>query len=182
MSSIWKGIRSLVNIKTTSRKDIIIVNYKGKKIIDPKKIAQLFNEHYAKVVSDIEKKIPKPLKEFHHYLRNIQVKDSFFLNPASPQEIFDIILSFDLKKSLGPNSIPIYILKISNNFLSDALAEIINLSFKTGIFPDLCKLAIFKKDDPLLCINYRPISLLSIYSKIFEKLIYSRMYYFLDKK
>ena len=76
-------------------------------------------------------------------------------------------------------------MKISNNFLSDALAEIINLSFKTGIFPDLCKLAkvipIFKKDDPLLCINYRPISLLSIYSKLFEKLIYSRMYYFLDK-
>ena len=172
MSSIWKGIRSLVNIKTTSRKDIIIVSNKGKKIIDPKKMAQLFNEHYAKVGSDIEKKIPKPLKEFHHYLRNIQVKDSFFLNPASPQEIFDIILSFDLKKSLCPNSIPIYILKISNNFLSAALAEIINLSFKTGIFPDLCKLAkvipIFKKDDPLLCINYRPISLLSIYSKIFE--------------
>ena len=154
-------------------------------LFDPKKIAQLFNEHYAKVGSDIEKKILKPLKEFHHYLRNIQVKDSFFLNPASPQEIFDIILSLDLKKSLGPNSIPIYILKISNNFLSDALAEIINISFKTGIFPDLCKLAkeipIFKKDDPLLCINYRPISLLSIYSKIFEKLIYSRMYYFLDK-
>ena len=142
MSSIWKGIRSLVNIKTTSRKDIIKVNNKGKKIIDPKKIAQLFNEHDAKVGSDIEKKIPKPLKEFHHYLRNIQVKDdSFFLNSASPQEIFDIILSFDFKKSLGPNSIPIYILKISNNFLSDALAEIINLSFKTGIFPDLCKLA-----------------------------------------
>ena len=68
MSSIWKGIRSLVNIKTTSRKDIIIVNNKGKKIIDPKKIAQLFNEHYAKVGSDIEKKIPKPLKEFHYYL------------------------------------------------------------------------------------------------------------------
>ena len=62
---------------------------------------------------------------------------------------------------------------------------ILNLSFKTGIFPDLCKLAkimpIFKKDDPMLCINYRPISLLSIYSKIFEKLIYSRMYYSLNK-
>ena len=65
------------------------------------------------------------------------------------------------------------------------MAEIIDLAFKTGIFPDLCKLAkiipIFKKDDAMLCINYRPISLLSIYSKIFEKLIYSRMYYFLNK-
>ena len=33
----------------------------------------------------------------------------------------------------------------------------------------------------MLCINYRPISIISIYSKIFEKLIYSRMYYFLNK-
>ena len=114
----------------------------------------------------------------------VYVNKSFFLSPASPREIFDIILSFDIKKSLGPNSMPIYILKISNNFLSNVLADIINLSFKTGIFPDLCKLVkiipIFKKDDPMLCINYRPISLLSIYSKIFEKLIYSRIYYFLN--
>ena len=69
---------------------------------------------------------------------------------------------------------PIYILKI-NNIFSEQLANIVNLSFKTGIYPDLCKLAkvipIFKKDDPLLCVNYRPISLLPIYSKIFEKVI-----------
>ena len=112
-----------------------------KKITDPKKIAKLFNDHYASVGPNIDKKIPKPLKKFNEYLRNIHVGKSFFLNPASPQEIFDIILSYDIKKSLGPNSIPIYILKISNNFLSDVLADIINLSFKTGIFTDLCKLA-----------------------------------------
>jgi len=59
------------------------------------------------------------------------------------------------------------------------------LSFETGIFPDLCKHAkikpIFKKADPLLCNNYRPISLLPIFSKIFEKIIYTRMYNFIDK-
>ena len=59
-----------------------------------------------------------------------------------------------------------------------------NISFTTGIFPDLCKLAkaipIFKKDDPLDCVNYRPISLLPVFSKIFEKIIYSRMYEFLE--
>ena len=76
-------------------------------------------------------------------------------------------------------------MKISNHFFSDKLAEIINLSFLSGIFPDLCKLSkiipIFKKDDPLLCINYRPISLLSNISKLFEKLVYKRMYSFLDQ-
>ena len=40
---------------------------------------------------------------------------------------------------------------------------------------------IFKKDDPLLCQNYRPISILPIYSKILEKILYTRMYSFLEK-
>ena len=105
---------------------------------------------------------------------NLQVEKSFFLKPVVKQEIFDLILAFDNKKSLGPNSTPLHINRF--NRLTDLLTEIANLSFKTGIFPDLCKLSkiipIFKKDDPMFCFNYRPISLLPIYSKIFEKLIY----------
>ena len=66
-----------------------------------------------------------------------------------------------------------YVLKVANIFFAEKL-----------IFPDLCKLAkvipLFKKDNPLLCENYRPISLLTVYSKIFEKVIYTRMYNFLD--
>ena len=77
-----------------------------------------------------------------------------------------------------------YILKVANSFFSNKLSDIINLSFLTGTFPDLCKLAkiipLFKNDNPLLCENYRPISLLPVYSKIFEKVIYTRMYKFLD--
>ena len=114
-----------------------------------------------------------------------QVPNRLTVSRTIPQlERFLLILSFNARKTLGPNSIHIYILKISNNYFSDLLTDIINLSFKTGIFPDLCKLSkiipLFKKDDPMLCVNYRPISLLSIYSKIFEKLIYGRMYSFLN--
>ena len=76
------------------------------------------------------------------------------------------------------------IYSVSNTIFSDKLIVIVNLAFKTGIFPDLCKLAniipIFKNDDPLLCVNYCPVSPLPIYSKIFEKLIHKRMYSFLD--
>ena len=66
-----------------------------------------------------------------------------------------------------------YVLKVANSFFSDKLCDIINLSFLTGIFPDPCKLAkvipLFKKDNPLLCENYRSTSQLPVYSKIFEK-------------
>ena len=49
MSTIWKGVRSIVNINNTSNKDIKILDKNGKKITDPQKIVNLFNIHYANV-------------------------------------------------------------------------------------------------------------------------------------
>ena len=43
----------------------------------------------------------------------IKVNKTFFLTPATPEELFDIILPFDIKKILGTNSIPVYILQIA---------------------------------------------------------------------
>ena len=183
-SMIWKGIRSIVNINNTSTKCIKLINDKGKYISDQKKIADLFNEYFSNVGPDIASKIKKPKKHYRHFMSKISTFQSFFLSPVTSDEIFDIIKTFDINKSLGPNSIPIYILKIFNNFFSEKLCDITNLIFETGIFPDLCKIAkvipIYKKSNPLLCENYRPISLLPIFSKIFEKIIYKRMYNFIE--
>ena len=54
MSTIWKGIRLIVNINNTSKKDIKILDKNGKKITDPQKIVNLFNNHYANVGPNID--------------------------------------------------------------------------------------------------------------------------------
>ena len=63
---------------------------------------------------------------------------------------------------------------------------VINLSFSTGTFPDILKLAkampFFKREDPSLCTNYRPISLLSNLSKIIETLVHKCVSNFLTEK
>ena len=91
----------------------------------------------------------------------------------------------DINKSPGLNSIPVYILKNCKTLLSDCLTQIVNLSFISETFPELCRIGkvvpVFKKEDPLFLKNYWPMSVLPIYSKIFEKLIYTRMYNFLEK-
>ena len=56
MSTIWEGIRSIVNINNTSKKDIKILDKNGKKITDLQKIVNLFNNHYANVGPNIDKK------------------------------------------------------------------------------------------------------------------------------
>ena len=183
-SIIWKGIKTIVNIKPSSRKDISLIDDNGKDTTDPYKISNIFNKYFVNIGPDIDKTIPKSNHDFSDYLHEIHCNKTFFLVPTTRNEISDIINKFDNNKATGPNSIPVFILKIYNCFFSEHLSNIINLSFVTGLFPDLCKLAkvipIYKGDDELLCENYRPISLLPIFSKVFEKVIYTRMYKFLS--
>ena len=120
--------------------------------------------------------------DFTDYLKN-PTESTFHFESADSQEILLIIDSLDSNKASGPNSIPTDVLKLIKNNICYPLKEIINLSFATGIYPTKLKvIPIFKnKGDPLLISNYRPISLLSNLNKKFEKIVYKRLYSFLDR-
>ena len=78
------------------------------------------------------------------------------------------------------------ILKLLNKDISDQLAILFNQSFSSGIFPSILKtskiIRIYKKGSKLECSKYRPIFLLSNIDKILERLMYNRLYNFLEKK
>ena len=61
----------------------------------------------------------------------------------------------------------------------------VNLSFEQGVFLDELKIAVitplYKAKDPMFFNNYRPISLLSVFSKIFERLMYNRILNFINR-
>ena len=76
-------------------------------------------------------------------------------------------------------------LKYSSNVVSSTLAEIINLSISSGMYSTKLKMAkvipMFKAEDNTNANSYRPISLLSNFNRIFEKLVYSRMESFIEQ-
>ncbi len=78
------------------------------------------------------------------------------------------------------------LLKITKEVFIEPLLSINNQTLNTGIFPDKLKIAkvtpVYKKDDQSQFTNYRPISLLPVISKIFERIIYNQVYNFFIKE
>ena len=181
-------------MKSAKSSSIKLLDENNVLVSDPKVISNKFNHYFSTIGPEIERKISNGPGNFKDYF-NVRDNDgkliinnsnsSFFLSPTVPAEIEKIIDSLDTKKSTGPNSIPVFILKILKPFFSFWLSELINLSFNMGVFPEILKIAkvtpLHKKECKLNFQNYRPISLLSVLSKNFEKTIYSRVYSYLVK-
>ena len=186
MKKLWSGIKSVVSIKKSSNLNVInkLKDSNGNITSDPVVIAGIFNKFFVNVSHDITKNIPRSNKSPVDFMGD-RVGNSFFTTPSVPFEVSDIISALKSGKSLGPNSIPMKILKSLSPLISSPLSQIINESFQSGIFPDKMKFAkvipLFKKGCPLTASNYRPISLLSVFSKITEKVMYERLYKFLEK-
>ena len=74
-----------------------------------------------------------------------------------------------------PSDIPIRIIKKVSNIISPTLMLIINKNMNNGNFPDELKIGrispIYKKDNEELIENYRPVSTIPIFGKIFEKVL-----------
>ena len=98
---------------------------------------------------------------------------------------YETKITLKTNKAVRLNSIPTKILKTYSKSLSKPLSELINLSFTLGKFPTILKIAkvitIHKKGEKSEH-NYRPISLISNISKLLEKLVYERLYFFLEKE
>ena len=113
------------------------------------------------------------------YLNN-RVANSIYLSSTSSNEVENIIRDFENDKA---SDISVVILKQCAKFISGHLSGFFNQFLESGSFPDILKVGkitpIFKKGDPRLLDNYRPVSMLPVFGKILEKIIYSRLYSFL---
>ena len=149
-------------------------------------MANIFDNVFVSTVKKINEIIPPTIKSPLEYLSS-QNESSFFISQASPAEIKVVINSLKSGKAVGPHSVPIYLLKILSEYVAVPLCDIVNESFSTGsgIFPEMIKLAkvipLYEKNSPEVPSNYRPISLLSVFSKMVEKHMHKRLYSFLEK-
>ena len=175
---VWEGIKSIINIKNSKNNIISQLKVNEKSIDDPNEIAKSLNDFFVNVGPTTERSIPhNPVIKPENYLTN-KNQDDFFIAHISNEEILDLINNLE-SKSTGPQSIPVDLLKLIADLIVLPLGKIINNSFSSGIFPDalkVCKVVPIHKGGSMEELNnYRPISLLSIFDKLIEKLMHKRL-------
>ena len=122
----------------------------------------------------------KDKEDFKSYLTfNNKAYGNFKFKRVSEKDVNHIILNLKSKTTTGYDNLSPKLIKSISHIISKPLTLLINQSFKTFIFPTKLKIAkvipIYKKGDPKLIENYRPISLLPTISKIFERVAYNQL-------
>ena len=180
----WEGIRNVLNVSKKDLSSPTKLTVDDVDIFDPKIISEKFNDFFVNIGNKVEDKIPHPKSSFMTYLKN-RVGNSMFITPVDDIEVFNMLKKIDKNKSSGPNSIPTNLLQEHAAAFTLPLKLALNQSFAEGKFPDLLKIAkvcpVFKKGERNIRENYRPISLLSNLSKVFERAMHLRLYNFLEE-
>jgi hypothetical protein len=150
--------------------------------------AEVFNKYFLTIAESISCKITGNNKKssivlnthcliYHRYLI-FHLAILFFIIHLQ-EKLKKIIHSFPWKNSCGYDEISVKVLKISAPFISSPLCRIINLSLNSGVFTTRLKYSIItplhKKGYKNNVTDYRPISLLTSFSKCFERIIYNRL-------
>ena len=110
---------------------------------------------------------------------------SFFLQPSTSAEVLLTIDQLKNKNAVRYNDIETKFIKYSKHIIAPIISDLFIVCVSNGVFPNCLKIAevipVFKKGDKNNPYNYQPISLLSQFDKILEKMIFTRLYLYLEK-
>ena len=150
--------------------------HKNEFLIDFDKKAELFNSFFPGQCSLVSSSSELPSKLKH------LTQSHLSLMTFSTDDIAKMIQNLDHNKAHGHDQVSIRMLKLCSNSICKPLKIIFNRCLETSTFPNDWKkgnvVPVFKKGDKQILKNYRPISLLPVCGKIFEKLIFNEMFKF----
>ena len=187
-SATWKVINKAFGKKKKSRiypeKTLIGDPKKPTESTSQKDIANNLNNHFANVASNLAKKLEKVDIQPISYMGR-ENKSSMYLKYISLCEILEEIRSICAQKAMGYDGIPPKIVKWAPELFAPILLAIFNKCIDMGYYPNCMKIAkvapIHKEGDINDCNNYRPISVLSQFNQLFERLLAKRLHSFFDK-
>ena len=147
-------------------------------------IANGFNSFFVNVGPTLAKNIPNIHKSPSAFLKN-RVTDCMCIEEVTNDELECIIKNLK-DSSPGWDEISAKVIKSTHDSFKTPLVHVLNLSLSNGVFPSELKIArvipFFNAGEPLLYSNYRPVSVLPLFSKILERLMYNRLLSFVNER
>lgn len=135
------------------------------------KIANAFNKHFV----SIDPKLAEEIRTEPNDFRTVDI-----------QYILRALTELKNGKASGPDRIPVGLVKDASEFITLPLTLIYNSSLTSGVFPYIWKVAkvtpIFNSGARDDVNNYRPISVLSIFGRILEKIVHDRLIHYFNEK
>ena len=180
----WDTLKNILNklkYKSVHPKMFLI---DGHQVTNMTSIANKFNEYFTSVGSNLANAIDTRGKPAYTSYLRVPAISTFNFTYTNSDEVRILINNLKPKQSAGHDSISSKLLKDIGHIIAPTLSVIINQSLYTGIFPKQLKIAkvipLFNKGEETSIENYRPISLLSSISKVFERVVFNQLYQYLD--
>jgi len=204
--TFWRTIKPLFSEKQKSLDRNIVIMEDEKLLSDNVEVAEKLNNFFVEAVKnlDIVPFVPEMeinacggdldeiIKQYGSHSsimkikENVTIKEKFIFKNMTPEDITKRINDIDPRKASIENDIPAKILKGSNDIVSKHLSDIYNESKDDRNYPSSLKLGTVtpinkKSTKTLLKKDYRPVSLIPIVSKLYEKEMYDQIYAYVDQ-
>ena len=201
----WKTIKPMFSKKCTMKEKITLV--KNDEIIsDCQPVAELFNKFFANIVKELNLVIDNEFlvnvdhigdpvqKAIEKYKNHPSVKaisekydkNTFSFRYVSLDEIKKEIKNLNTKKACQDTDIPTKIVQENSDIFAEFIFQNLNYGIEFSVFPANIKNAnitpVHKKDSRNIESNYRPVSILSNISKIYERCLYNQISDFFEEK
>ena len=181
LKKTWDIINSSIKKKNTNQKVVLCDN---ETLVNTDDIPNTFIDYLTNVPKQLISELPNNNNNVNMYLKNRQRNTFFLYYHIQSKDIEDAIGNLK-NNGCGLFNFSTTVLDNVKSDISSTLSNIFNLCSDQGYFPDElktgCITPIFKKGDKTSVSNYRPVCSLSPFSKIFERIIYTRMLNFIDK-
>lgn len=180
----WNVINEMMGktkLKTTNLPQRLIVG--DESVTEKLSIAEKFNEFFVKVGPNLASSLPASSKDHLIYINNNESSIGE-VEELTDEELYKALKTLKPNKSAGFDEINVNVVLQVIELIFKPLKFIYNLSLQCGIFPQNLKIAkvipLYKKGDRTEVSNYRPISILPCFSKILERIIYNRLYSYIE--
>lgn len=181
MKNKWRNLNQVLGRKQRLPIESIAAE-DGNFVDDPMLIADMFNDYFANIALELAP-VATGVSDVSSLGTLSSQSRCFYLEPVTSDEVLRLVTKLSDDKSPGFDGIPPKALKLAAGSIVPLLTDLINKCFATGIVPKGLKVArvtpVFKGGDRNRVSNYRPISVLTVFDKIFEGCLYERLVKFL---